>query len=195
MYGLVVLVIVSFLLGGCEEMLPPRIEPSDVLATDLEVPSAAITVRLGLGNVAGGGSAFAHIRVQNRHDEVLEDSAFVNGIIYARLRDDPKVSFTVLVGEGNVAGPVQVRGGRITLEPLDVFRLRVILPYTTDDGLYHWNHVGRSWLTDANGDRYFRSDPIHFLADASIQIFEKVQSKKTRQVSFSLVYNVYPFGQ
>jgi hypothetical protein len=184
---------------GCEESLPPRIEPEQALSVRVQASSYQRVIGgFGGGNVFGGVNAHVNIRIHNLHDEVLEDSARIGGTLRVWLEDHPDTGFTIRLTPQMILGPVQIHSGLITLEPhgspggRDSLSLRILLPHRTDDGKLLFRLVGVSWHQEVNGDWYMLSDSIKFVADASIQVFENVQAIKAKQARFSLVYKVTP---
>jgi len=191
-------ILIAFSLG-CEESLPPRIEPEQALSAQVQASSYQRVIGgFGLGNVFSTlENAHANIRIHNLYDEVLEDSARISGTLRVWLEEHPETGFTVRLTPQMIWGPVQIHNGMITLEPhgspggRDSLSFKVFLPHKTDDGVFLFYLVGRSWYQELNGSWYFLSDSIKLVADASIQVFEKVQAIKTKQTRFSLAYKVY----
>jgi len=182
---------------SCDETLPPREEPRDFLTAELTGESRTLQVRVYPDSIIDGVQQSLHIRVMNLYEEVLQDTAKVNGSAEVWMTNTPS-QMVVLQGDHfNLIGPTQVRNGLLTLEPAgdqaerDLVHMVLSMGWTTSSGKFHWELVDTVWRTDRWGELYVQTAPIHFMARASMQVFKNVQAQPTNEIVFDLVYIVY----
>jgi hypothetical protein len=185
---------VALFVFGCDESLPPREEPENVIDAKLQIDSRIHVVRLdSLGVVADLTQASASYRVTSNHDEVLSDSADVFCEVEIWVHEFPSYTVTLTGGALNLVGRVQVFSGILYLEPGGQ-------PAHVQ---MHWNHWGNGqgvWTlpfvslterTNLNGEKYLESQRIWFRAKASGRLWKNMPEEDAPEIHFWHVYRIF----
>jgi hypothetical protein len=131
------------------------------------------------------------IKLMNEYDEVLQGEARVQVSVSIYYKPNPSLSQTVTYGADDLLNGWLVSSGVLTL---GVDTAAVFLrqwSHHTSDGTPFWQFVDLTPRTTAKGEPYLESDPMHFVARASVQVFKNVQPLQTREIEFTLVYDVF----
>ena len=178
----------SFATLSCEEALPPRNEPRTFLVSTIELNPGPVVLQ-DSSETAREGSFILALR--NIFDEVLQDSARVKATIEIWLKDDPSQRRVLVLDENDLSNVV-VRFGIATLGVDSAARFARAWNHRTDNGTLFWRFSRHLYLRYSHaGTPYCETDPMQFLATASIQLFKNVQPVKTRTFEFSLTYWVF----
>lgn len=175
-------------LVACDESLPPRIEPEQFLIPSLSVENGPVILDGGVV-VGPGGSLRAALR--NTYNEVLQSEARAEVVFEVRLAQRPEKKATVVFGAGNIVTDRVIIGSLATLGVDSSVVFFGQWSHATDDGEFFHRFVNSETLVDSRGRPYRRSEPVEFLADASIQLFRGVPAERIKNIRFSLVYHVY----
>jgi hypothetical protein len=184
-----VLAIVScvLLLSGCDESLPPRSDPTDILHASVAPPHEMIEMQDGVP-IRDAGELIASLK--NVYTEVLQKEANVEATLTIWMAKRSDVHRTIHLTVQNMAYPVVVRK-MLTLVPKDSARFVVWWDQRTDEGVPFWHYVSLTPKTGLNGQSYQDSDPIEFVAQASIQVFQNVQPRTSPPIHYTSTYRLF----
>jgi hypothetical protein len=186
-----------FASSGCDETLPPRIEPGKFLKASLHVkPNSVVNVFIDSNAVSipitiNGPSGSLELSLKSLFNEVLEEKPFISGTADVWLTSQPTVRTKVIFTEVNVEYPYIEPNGYLTMVPGDSLAMAKQWTHIADNGRGFWNFVQLRNRVDGTGRFYFESAPVRFTAVATVQAFENVPAEKTEPYEFSLVYNIY----
>ncbi len=182
------LIITSWVLfcSGCDESLPPRSEPTQVIMASVAPPYAYIPVQDG---VPTGTEGFLTASLTNIYDDVLQKEANIGGSIDVWLADNPQVHRTILLTARDLTHP-SLDGKLLTLKPGEAARVLAAWDQRTDEGIPFWNYVHRTHIVNATND-YYDTDPIEFVAQASIQVFANVQPRTSPAIHYTTMYRLF----
>ncbi len=172
---------------SCEETLPPREKPKDFLVATIALNPGPVVIQDGTGAAREGSFV---LELKNLFDEVLQDSALVRGTIEIWLKNNPSQRRLIICTEGDVSNNV-VRFGLATLGVDSSARLTKAWNHKTDEGIPFWSFGRLSPRISHGGVPYCESDPLQFVASATVQLFKNVQPERTQQIEFSLTYWVF----
>jgi hypothetical protein len=192
-------IVLIIALIGCEEILPPRVEPEKVLESSLDVGSGSYSFTGPWPQDSRGddyeddGNLGITFQLKNLYDEVLQDSVYIKGsfVIQVDLLGDNRTAM-VEFNEGGVFPVPQL--GLITMEPGDSVRISASWDHHLDNGDPIWfdewyegkmQFIGVDW---SKRQYVFRSGSIPFTVTGSVQIFENVPAQVVGPVSFLSVY-------
>lgn len=183
------LVVFSFSsLLGCDETLPSRDEPEEYLQTQFYVEAGTVILR---DTVAEGGAGSFVLRVKNVYEEVLQDSAHVEARVEVWLKGNPDQKAIVVAKINSLVNNTIVRYGVLTL-PVNVEAfIEKQWKHQTDSQIPFWRFVPVRHLVNSRGERYLESNPVSFVAKATVQLFKQRGIQRTGEVEFSLVYHVF----
>ncbi len=185
-------VFVAVLASGCDEMLPPRDEPERFLVTTAVGLDGIVSYRGGAFD--GNGGALL-LTVKNVYSEVLQGEERIRGDVDVWMKDMPDKHALVQATKSNLTSPNLVRFNLVTLGPdTSATLLKRWEPRITagsDSGHFFWEYVDSTQKFTALGKPYWESEPVHFVANARIQIFKNVQAVTVKQLEFTVVYLRY----
>jgi len=173
---------------GCEESLPPRIQPEQFLAATLGVRDTVVTID---GGVATSGSGAFFLGLTNLYEDVLDGPARVVGRVEVWFRDNPSQRTTVVAGVLDVLNSGIIVGNTATLRVDSTMRMFKQWSHKTDSNIPFWEFVRMSPMVTPGGVPYCQSEPVHMVARASIQLFEHTAPELTGEIHFVLVYKVF----
>jgi hypothetical protein len=182
-------VLIAFAQSGCDEVLPPRDEPQQFLVTTAIGVDGNLTYKGGAFD--GNGGALL-LTVKNVYSEVLQGEERIRGDVDVWMRDMPDKRAAIQATKSNLTNPNLVRANLVTLGPdttatlLKRWEPRIMVG--SDSGHFFWEYVDSTEKFTSHGDRYWESDPVHFVADARVQIFKNVQAVRVKQLEFTVVY-------
>ena len=184
-----ILAVVSWVLiaSGCDESLPPRTDPVNILQPSLTAPYDVIEMQDGIP-IRSAGSFTPSLK--NVYSEVLQKEADIQVTINVWLEKNPEAHRTIRLTAASLAYPV-LSGGLITLLPRDSARFVGWWDQRTDDGMPFWSFVPLTTKVGSNGEPYQDSDPIEFVAQVSIQIFKNVQPRTSPPIHYTSTYRLF----
>jgi hypothetical protein len=183
-----ILIIVSCLLfsSACDESLPPRSEPSQVVEASVAAPYSYIQVQDG---VPIGNDGYLTASLTNVYDDVLQKEARIQGTIDVWIANSPETRRTILLSSAGLVHP-SLDGKFLTLKPGEAARVLAAWDQRTDQGVPFWNYVHRTHIENATND-YYDTDPIEFVAQASIQVFANVQPRTSPAIHYTTMYRLF----
>ena len=184
-FSVPVIALWALLSPGCDESLPPRTDPENVLIASLQPPHDVIEMSDG-APIRTAGSYIAYLK--NSHDEALQKEADIRATITVFMAKSPHVRRTILVPP-ELAHPA-LDGRLLTLLPGDSARFLVVWDQKTDTGVPFWEYVPLTLVQTPLGD-YYDSDPIEFVAQASIQVFDGVQPRTSPPIYYTSKYRLF----
>jgi hypothetical protein len=126
------------------------------------------------------------------YSEVLQDEERIRGEVNVWMRDMPDKRADVTLTKNNLTNPNLVRFNLLTLGPdTTAALLKRWDPRITigpDSGHFFWEYVDSTLKFTSHGDPYYESDPVHFVANARVQVFKNVQAVTLKQLQFTVVY-------
>jgi hypothetical protein len=180
---------VTSVLASCDEALPPRDEPQQFLVTTAVVVDGSVSYRNGFLDGLGGTLLLS---VRNAYSEVLEQKERLRGDVEIWMRDLPEKRASVHTDGRDLTDPSIMHNNLATLLPgMSAVMLRQWEHRVSggpDSGRFFWEFVDSTMKFTQNGEPYWESDTVHFLAEARIQVFENVQAVRVRQIAFGVVY-------
>lgn len=178
--------------GGCDESLPPRVEPQRYLSATLDVVGKGSTVAFQIGETQPSvlNGAFL-VELKNLHDEALQEAALPDATVEIWLKNSPDEQATVRLQESNLVDPTIVRLGVATLAPTKSASFLKQWNHRTGQGRPFWEFVDRLQGVTARGAKYYLSDPVNFVAKARVQLFRNVQPEQTNEIEFSVSYMIF----
>ena len=179
---------VSVVSLSCEETLPLREEPTRFLEADMAALTGVVIFRNDVA-VTVAGSFF--LTVKNLHDEVLQERALVEADIDVAMRNTPTNRVVVHADKDDLVNSWILQANKITLAPDMAVQLIKQWDHRTVNGIPFWEYVRLTQKFTAHGEPYLESEPVNFVAKAEVQVFENVPREKTRQIEFSLIYNIF----
>ncbi len=175
---------------SCDETFPPYREPEAVLQPQLTL-TAPDTIQAFLDGITGSyyfnTPIVIKVVVTNVHDDLLQGTARVQGLITLYSFSQIPRAMTVQLTTGNLRTP-PVFQGNIALAPGAQAEFQELwIPYATDGRIVF---EGLPSVPGTGGGVLY--GPIDFKAIAEVQLFEKVQAIRSPQIAFSLAFNVIP---
>ena len=132
------------------------------------------------------------LTVKKVYSEVLQDDERIRGDIDVWMRDLPEKRAAVQATKRDLTNGNLVRANLVTLGPDTTAALlkRWEHRVTTgaDSGHFFWEYVDSTLKFNTRGEPYYESDPVHFVANARVQIFRNVQAVTVKQFEFTVVY-------
>jgi hypothetical protein len=172
---------------SCDESLPPRIEPANVVAYGVSSSGASVVVT---GGEVPTNATYS-LTAMNRYDDVISDDARLNGSLTIRLKDKPEIGGSLSFSVNDLLTGRMLSGKTLTIEPGQILTLIRPWNHHTDAGVPLWQYLRLTRLITEKGKVYFRSDTTKLLVSGSLQIFEKVQAGRILQTEFPVVYTLY----
>jgi hypothetical protein len=198
-----------FALLSCEEVLPPRDDPENVLEVSMSIESALFKF-VETNRILGSGGIFPSdsfaidnvgilFAISNHHDEVLQGLPYLKGELEIQVRNDPTRRGTLMFEGGVVFPPSVIQEGMLTIVPGDTAFVQLSWNHYFRPGVPAWE---RDWFDgsmtyrheiDRNGNRWdvFRSSPIVFEVRGKLQAFENLQAESLKRTEFTGIYDVY----
>jgi hypothetical protein len=63
--------------------------------------------------------------------------------------------------------------------------------HMTTDSIPFWQFVNLTQKWNSHGEPYLESDPVSFVAEASVQVFRNVQPERARPTEFTVTYYIF----
>lgn len=172
---------------SCKEEFPPYRSPENILNPQVTIV-APDTVEVFLDGLTGiyyfNTPLIVRLAVVNMHDDLLEGEARIGGqIVIQSFSQIPRTALIPL-STGNLLRP-PVFQGKVAIPPLDSALFSILwVPYATDGNVVFKNLP----YTLAGNTKIY--GPIDFIATAEVQIFERVQSTRGKELRFSRTFRV-----
>jgi hypothetical protein len=182
-----VLFVATLLLAGCDETLPTREVPEELLVSSLRADDAIFLV--DSKDPSPGGTFFASAR--NAHSEVLVDTARAQATIDVWMESKPQYHETVSADWRNLVNPAILSGPLVVLTPDSAAVFRIQMTHRASDGTGFWTLVRSTRYQLPDGSFYVQTDPVYFRAKAGIQVFKNRVLLQTGEIRFSVVYKIY----
>lgn len=181
--------IVAFVLlaSGCDESLPPRSDPTNILQASFDVPLENVELKDGVLLPYSGRLSAS---IKNTYTEVLQQKADIKVSISIWMANAAENHATVVLTQTSLANP-PLSGGQLTLLPHDSAHFVTVWNQCTDSGEPFWKLVPLTWKLGPGGEPYQQSEPIEFVTQASIQVFENVQPRLTPAVHYFITYRLF----
>ena len=127
-----IIVILSIIFLGCEEMLPPHEEPTSVVTGVIQ----PLTLRIGVcgSNMLPGGPLLLNVGMKNVFDETLQNTKTVKVSLNVWLKLNPSVIKTIIFEMQN---PEEI----ITIDPGEIYWIRLEWDHTDLYGDYAWQNI------------------------------------------------------
>ena len=170
----------------CDESLPPRSDPLQYIGGSFQSLPGPVTIRGGLPQSGSGGF---RLEVKNLHDEVLQGEARVQAVVDVWMKDHPeRHTQAIFTGKDIVNGTPFP--GFVTIGVDSSIIIQGQWNHLTADDTPFWQFVNLTPEITNSGVPFCRSDSVHLMAQATLQIFKNVQPMKLR-LEFALVYEVF----
>jgi hypothetical protein len=185
----IIIVPLVFALWGCDESLPPRNDPVQVLQTSIRVlypGTVVIRDSLPLGLMGAFSSS-----VKNVYNEVLQDTERVRTDVEVWLKDLPAARATIHASSENLVNSRLVRGYFLTLGIDTAAVVQKQWTHRTDAGIPFWNYADMWPQMTMSGEFYCESAPLRFVGRATVQAFKNAQPVKLPEFEFVLVYRIF----
>lgn len=174
---------------GCEESLPPREEPPEVVRVRLFAADTRLVVVDSMTVYMGG--YIVRLALDNLYNDVLDAQALVRGNVRVWLRDHPDQGKNFVWDERDLLTPWVVHGATATLGIDSAAVLSTFWDFRTDAGEPFWNYTRFSHLYTPGGRSYYLSDSVHFSAEGSMQLFRNVYSRQALPITFAVVFHIW----
>lgn len=179
-------------LVGCDESLPPRDDPTNLLHAVLSIQGGEYVFRY----TPPGGITPATVAIQiyNDYNEVFEDTLYLRGRVEIWDTRRQNVQGYVDVKNFAVVPSNAVNNGILTLEAgarLTFKQQWYHMVNQQGGSVPIWVGVDTTAYRDYFGEVYYLSDSLYLGAKASIQIFRHAAVVQTNVVYFTNVYKIY----
>jgi hypothetical protein len=178
---------------GCDESLPPREDPTNLLHAVLFIQGGEYVFRYSFA--AAATPATVAIQIYNDYNEVLEDSLYLRGTVVIWDTRRPNIRSYVDLRYATIIPDNALIGGILTLEAGArlTFKQQWFHMVNQQGGSFPiWVGVDTTAHRDYYGEIYYLSDSLYLGATASIQIFRHAAMVPTNVVYFTNIYRIYP---
>lgn len=189
------LLLTSFALSSCDESLPPRTTPSQLLKAQLGRTDSTVAIywypESDTRQIIGSAGSIL-IFVTNEHDEVLQGDFDREGWVDIWL-DMLGTSGTNRLDVTSFFpnDPMQVNNGVLTLHPGETLTLQAQWNHQTVGGKPFWLMGSRTLVVPPLGDSYYETQPMTFVGRGNVQVFKQTAPLQTPEFRFTLVYREY----
>lgn len=173
--------------SGCDESLPPRTDPVNFLQASFTPPFEHIEYKDSMVQPPSGRLSAS---IKNLYDEVLQKEVDIQVTVTIWMADAPENRSTLRMTSRNLSYP-SLEGNQLTLVPRDSARFTGIWDGRMDSGKFYWQITPRNWKEFPGGERFQDSDPVEFVAQASVQIFNNVQPRISPPVHFTCIFRLF----
>jgi len=181
---------VALLWAGCEESLPPRVDPPEVLHPDVRMVGNTISLT-GYDNDTLFTGGNVRLSVTNVYDEVLSEDALIRATVTLYLKGYPDSVRTLRLGLDDLVSPPGFYGPVLTIGVHERVELLAVWDQRTDNGTPFWTFPRYHEALDSKGRTYYQSDTIPMVVTTSMQVFERVQSLEIVRRELPVVYELY----
>lgn len=174
---------------GCEESLPPRQEPSEVLSAGVDLLNTTIQCRLSDSTVYGGSGALI-MQVKNTYTDVLSDSEQIQANITLYLKSQPGLVATLSADRNDVTNYyLLLWGSTLTLGVDSSVVMIKVSQFKTSDGVPIWKLLDFTFHHVGNAS-WYETSPQVLVVDALIQVFKRFPAIKVRK-EFTVVFQIW----
>jgi hypothetical protein len=184
------LVLIGIAGWSCDESLPPRTEPAEVLRTTFLIHQDQDVV-VQDSEVVGTAEGTFEFFVKNVHDEVLQDSQRIEVKLTIWLQDQPEYRASVLSDRGALVNYQLVYGELLTIGVDTAVHILTQWSHRTQDGTPFWSFVKLVPMQSISGEPYLQSDPVHYIMQGTVQVFKNVQPYRIPEQHFSHSYKIF----
>jgi hypothetical protein len=177
----------GFLGSGCDESLPPRSDPVNILQPSLIPPHEIIEMKDGVPIREAGAII---VSLKNIYTEVLQKEADVEVLVNVWMATSSEVHRTIRLTALHMGHPA-MQGNLLTLLPQDSARFVALWDQRTDEGVPFWQYVHVTTKTGINDQTYQDSDPIEFVVQVSIRLFKNVQPRVSPPIHYTSTYRLF----
>jgi hypothetical protein len=174
-------------LTGCDESLPPRIDPPVVLVAS--VKTNTIVVIFDSDTVRAGGEF--EVDVRNIYNEVLSENARVVADLTVQLPSDPDSSRALRLTAEDLYRNKMLAYGVLTVGVGDTLRLVRRWDHRFQGGAPVWVNAHFQADMTKGGMLYYRSDTLQVNVTGKVQLFDRIQAIPFPQTVTPLVYLLY----
>jgi hypothetical protein len=183
-------VVLAVLWTGCEESLPPRVDPPEVLHPDVQIVGDIISLHpFDNDTLFTGGNV--RLSMTNVHDEVLSEDALIRATVTLHLSVKPDSVRTLHLGRDELVAPPGFFGPVLTLRVHERVELMGVWDQRTDNGTPFWTFPAYHEALDSKGRTFYQSDTISMVVTTSMQVFERVQPLEIIKRELPVVYELY----
>lgn len=175
-----------WMVAGCEESLPPRLEDPNAIAVDVNISSGLITVQ---GGVTGGNAGIIEASVINVYSEVLQDTPAVNIRCRIWLADHPDSAGVATIDISSLATPKLLQGGMLTLLPRSVALFDKHWDYASKAGTAFWSMLPLKDMVDSQGP-YQLSEPVEVMMSDTVRVFKDLPDYTIGPRAYTLQFEV-----
>lgn len=178
-------------LFGCDESLPPRDDPTNLLHVVLLVQGGEYTFRYT--QPFGFTPMSVAIQVSNDYNEVFEDSLYMRGTVEIWDTRRPNVRGSVNMRYSQVIPSYALNNGILTLEAGAQLTFTSQWSHLTagpGQTVPIWYGVDTTARLDPYGRIYYVTDTMYLGAQASVQIFRKAGSVRSNACVVPVVYRI-----
>jgi hypothetical protein len=172
---------------GCEESLPPRVDPVEVLHPDVQIVGNTIAIERDTNRTGGD----FRLSVKNQHDEVLSDEALIRGTVTLNVHLQPDSVRVLHLGPRDLILQSMLVGSVLTIGVNQRAELLAVWDQRTQSGTPFWTFPSYHVAYDSKGRVFYQSDTVYMSVTTSMQVFEKVQALEITQRQFPVVYELY----
>lgn len=177
------------LLGGCDEVLPPRDALLLTLRGDFVMANTAVVVH---GGETTGGDLMSS--VVNAYDDVLEDTGFIQVDYTVIMEQMPESTATLRATRGDVLSVSAMSGQLVILRPGEPFRVLKVWNHATKNGTPFWLLTSLHKHTIDDGKVYYDSDPVPFVVTCSIRTFKRLPPILLGPARIVVSYRVFDYS-
>jgi len=186
-------VVFAVLWAGCDESLPPRVDPPEVLRPDVQMVGNTISL-IGYDHDTLFTGGNVRLSMTNVHDEVLSEDARIRATVTLHLKVKPDSVRTLHLGLDDLVAPPGFFGPVLTIGVQERVELLAVWDQRTDNGTPFWTFPQYHEAFDSKGRPYYQSDTIPMVVTTSMQVFERVQPLEIVQRELPVVYELYFIG-
>ena len=176
----VILTILALYLLGCDESLPPRIEPKDLFDGKIE----AEYILTASENVVR-----VRIFIKNTFDETLEGKSNLNGFLQIVSARDPKIKFETKISNSNIISApfYDPQTRQLRINPGETLSLNTTWNFFTTDSTDLRVEFFKMF-SDTNCNGRLVAQKENFKINGDLQIFENLTSVVFDELLFSICY-------
>lgn len=182
--------ILAVVWAGCDESLPPRFDPPEVLHPDVRMVGNTISL-IGYDHDTLFTGGNVRLSLTNVHDEVLSEDALIRATVTLYLKGKPDSVRTLRLGRDDLVAPPGFYGPVLTIGVHERVELLAVWDQRTDNGTPFWTFPRYHEAFDSKGRSYYQSDTVAMVATTSMQVFERVQPLEIVQRELPVVYEIY----
>jgi hypothetical protein len=174
-------------LTGCDESLPPRVDPLVVLVPS--VRTNTVRVIFNSDTLVAGGEL--ELDVRNIYNEVLSEKARIIADLTMRSPSDVDSSRSLTLTEDDIYKNKSLAFGILTVGVGDTVRLTRRWDHRFNGGAPLWLHARFHEDMTMDGKLYYRSDTLQVTISGKVQLFDRVQAIPLDHLVTPLVYLLF----